>query len=80
MGEKHSYMDTTSFDGHPFETKYGQIEQLYNLKYVGEIIQKTGQNTSGEDRIVKLQEAYRLTWNHYNERNISPNAKLRLTT
>lgn len=76
--EKTQYMDTKSTDRHPLVTKYGKITQVENFKYLGETIQKTGLNTkSNEERITKLQKAYRLTWNHYNKRCISINAKLR---
>jgi len=75
---KTQYIDTKSSDKLPLKTKYGNIMQVNHFKYLGETIQPTGLNTiSNKERIFKLQRAYKLTWNHYNKRVISRNAKLR---
>lgn len=76
--EKTQFMDTKSADRLQLETLYGKISQVSHFKYLGETIQPTGLNTiSNKERILKMQKAYNLTWNHYNKKSISRNAKLR---
>ena len=59
-------------------TKYGKVNRVEKFKYLGEYIQIRGANkASNIDRTEKLQKAYKLTWTHYNKRNISIQAKLR---
>lgn len=76
--EKTQYMDTKATGRLSLRTQYGNISQVTHFKYLGETIQPTGLNTiSNAERILKLQKAYKLTWNHYNKRAVSRNAKLR---
>ena len=59
-------------------TKYGVVKRVEKFKYLGEFIQIGGSNkASNVERAEKLQKAYKLTWTHYNKRNISRKAKLR---
>ena len=59
-------------------TKYGVVKRVEKFKYLGEYIQIGGSNkASNVERAEKLQKAYKLTWTHYNKRNISRKAKLR---
>ncbi|KAJ8872584.1 hypothetical protein PR048_026190 [Dryococelus australis] len=75
---KTQYMDPKSTGKRPLKTQYGKISQVARFKYLGETIQPTGLNTiSNTERIVKLQKAYEITWNHYNKRAVSRNAKPR---
>ena len=76
--QKTQFFDTKSLDKSPLKTKYGTIAQVNEFKYLGEIMQKSGLNTkANEERISKLQKAYKLTWSHYNKKCISTDAKIR---
>mgnify|MGYP003536732587 CR=1 FL=1 len=62
----------------PCTQKYGVVKRVEKFKYLGEYIQIGGSNkASNVERAEKLQKAYKLTWTHYNKRNISRKAKLR---
>ncbi|KAK9889207.1 hypothetical protein WA026_004486 [Henosepilachna vigintioctopunctata] len=53
------------------------ILQVDHFKYLG-VIQSSGLNRiTNEQRITKLQGAYKLTWSYYNKKCISKVAKLR---
>lgn len=76
--EKTKYMERKPSNNKHIKTKYGTIERVPHFKYLGEIIQPSGLDlTANLERIKKLQKAYKLTWNHYNKKSISRNAKLR---
>ena len=77
--EKTQFMEGTKsrFDNQPLITKYGTISQVDKFKYLGEIIQPAGINQeANRERTGKLQRAYKITWNRYNKKSISKNAKL----
>lgn len=76
--DKTQYMERRPENKSPLITQYGEITQVPHFKYLGEIIQSSGLNRiANEQRIAKLQTAYRLTWAHYNKKCISIDAKLR---
>lgn len=76
--EKTQYMERRPENKSHLNTKYGKIKQVPHFKYLGETIQSSGLNRiANEQRIIKLQKAYKLTWHHYNKKCISTDAKLR---
>lgn len=76
--EKTQYMERKNNNTQTMHTKYGKVKRVEKFKYLGEYIQIGGSNkASNIERTEKLQKAYRLTWTHYNKRNISIQAKLR---
>lgn len=76
--EKTQYIENKPADNLPITTQYGKVAQVSDFRYLGEIIQPSGLNSrANQERISRLQKAYKLTWNHYNKKSISVNAKLR---
>lgn len=75
---KTQYMERLPSDNSDIVTRFGKVSRVPNFKYLGEIIQPSGLNTeANKQRVCKLQRAYCLTWNYYNKKSISINAKLR---
>lgn len=76
--EKTQYMEKQMNGTANIKTKYGIIDRTKTFKYLGEIIQVNGANKEANaERTTKLKKAYKLTWAHYNKKNISIHAKLR---
>lgn len=76
--DKTQYIERVPQNKLPIVTTHGKIIQVSHFRYLGEIIQPSGINLrANEERIRKLQKAYKLTWNYYNKKSISFNAKLR---
>ncbi|KAK9884156.1 hypothetical protein WA026_005108 [Henosepilachna vigintioctopunctata] len=76
--DKTKYMERKPKNKSSLMTKHGEILQVGHFKYLWEVIQSSDSNRiANEQRITKLQRAYKLTWAHYNKKCISRGAKLR---